>query len=205
MLVVVLPATGLLADSNSAMLRTSGVVTVNGTVTSNASAVFDGDAIRTADNANVVITASGSMVAVPSASSIIYRRKAVELASGAVDVTTSNGLAAKADNFTVTPASSGSVKYEVTKQDRNVVIAAKQGSVMVFDGTSRKFLKEGSTTDGGGSESKDRSGANQTPATAAKGPGFCCVLPAVGGLAGSVVAVSVDQRQKNSISSSSVH
>jgi hypothetical protein len=198
MLAVVLPASGLMADSNAAMLRTAGVVTVNGKTTSNSSAVFEGDTIHTADNSSVVITSSGSMVAVLSASSITYRGKAVELGSGAVEVTTSNGLIARVDQFTVTPASSGSVKYEVTRQDRNVVIAAKQGSVFVSDGTNRKLLTEGNTTES--SDSKDKAGIYAGPASAGKA--ICCILPAVAGLAGGAAATIIAARK--SISNSRV-
>jgi ferric-dicitrate binding protein FerR (iron transport regulator) len=175
-----------MADSNAAMLRASGVVTINGTVTSNSSAVFSGDTIHTADNSSVVITSSGSMVAVPSASSIVYRGKAVELGSGAVEVTTSNGFIAKADKFTVTPASSGSVKYQVTRQDRNVIVTAKQGSVVVSDGSNRKLLPEGSTT-----ESLESGGVY--PASASKF--YCCILPGIAGLAGGAVSTLIVARK----------
>lgn len=186
-LAVVLPASGLLADSNAALLRTSGVVTVNGAVTSNSSSVFDGDRIHTADNSNVVITSSGSMVAVPPGSSIVYHGKAVELGSGAVEVSTSNGFIAKADKFTVTPASPGSVKYQVTRQDRNVVIAAKQGSIVISDGSNRKLLTEGMT------ESSEPGGVYDGPAPAAKV--ICCVLPAAAGLAGGIAATVISARK----------
>ncbi len=187
LLAVVLPA-ALVADTNGAILRISGVVTVNGTVTSNVSAVVDGDAIHTADNSNAVITPSGAMITLSSASSIVYRRNAVELASGAVEVTTSNGLEAKADIFTVTPASSGNVRFRVMNQDRGITVMAEQGSLMVFDGTSRKFVKEGSTITSSGDESKGKRKA------------VCCVLPTVGGLVGGTAVVLIHQNNRKGIS-----
>jgi ferric-dicitrate binding protein FerR (iron transport regulator) len=198
-LAVVVATSALMADSNAAMLRTAGVVTVNGKGTSNSAAVFAGDIIRAADNSSFVITSSGSMVAVPSSSAITYRGNAVELDSGAVEVTTSNGLIARADNFTVTPASSGSVKYQVSRFDRNIVVAAKQGSVFVSDGSQRKLLTEGNTTES--SDSKDKGAIYAGPAPAGKM--VCCVLPAVAGLSGSVAAIVVSSRK--SISNSQVN
>lgn len=127
------------------------------------------------------------MVEVPSGSSIVYRGKSVELGSGAVDVSTSSGFIAKADKFTVTPASSGGVKYQVSRQDRNVVVMAKQGSVVVSDGSKRKLLTEGMT------ESSEAHAVYAGPAPAGKF--ICCVVPAAAGLAGGAVAAVVSARK----------
>jgi hypothetical protein len=186
-LAVALSASGLMADSNTAMLRTSGNVSINGTVISNSSAVFNGDRIRTADNSSVVITSNGLIIAVPSTSSVTYLGKAIELGSGTVEITTSNGLIAKADKFTVTPASPGTVKYEVTRQDHDVLVAAKQGSVVVSDGSNKKLLTAGMSSDSGGG------GVYAGPAAAGKV--VCCILPAVAGLAGGTAATIITYRK----------
>jgi hypothetical protein len=124
---------------------------------------------------------------VPSTSSVTYLGKAIELGSGTVEITTSNGLIAKADKFTVTPASPGTVKYEVTRQDHDVLVAAKQGSVVVSDGSNKKLLTAGMSSDSGGG------GVYAGPAAAGKV--VCCILPAVAGLAGGTAATIITYRK----------
>jgi len=131
-------------DSNAAMLYTSGAVTVNGARATRPSAVFVGDKIRTADKATASLTATGTTVVIPANSSIVFRGKAIQIASGAVQISTTRNMSAAVDYFSVVPAANGSATYLISKSNGTVTVSAEHGSVMLSDGETSMLVSEGS-------------------------------------------------------------
>ena len=105
LLVVVFPAQVMLAaDAPSAMLYTNGAAWLNGSDVPKSAAVFSGDLLQTRPDSTASIQANGSSVMVIADSLVKFEGPAVELEHGAVRVTTSHGMAARAGDVTVKPA-----------------------------------------------------------------------------------------------------
>ena len=108
LLAVLFPAQVMLAgETASAMLYTSGAAWLNGSEVPKSAAVFSGDLLQTRPDSTASIQSNGSNVMVLADSLVKFEGPAVELEHGAVRVTTSRGLAARAGDVTVKPAISG--------------------------------------------------------------------------------------------------
>jgi len=79
-------------------------------------------------------------------SSVKLESNAVKLSQGDVVIATSTGMAAKADDITITPASQKQAKFEVSEDDDSVTVAAQQGNVTVSDGQQSSTVPEGQQT-----------------------------------------------------------
>src|SRR5690348_9952509 len=147
MLCVIVPAALVSADSNAAMVFTSGVVELNGGAVQRSSAIFSGDHVRVADDtvSGATITATGSSVVVLRGSSLTFEGSTVLLDNrSAVSISTRRGMSARIDRMTVTPVK-GEGRFQVARWDGDVIIAAKNGPVSLFDGVNTRVISEGST------------------------------------------------------------
>src|ERR1035437_2765171 len=75
-----------------------------------------------------------------------FEGPAVELEHGAVRVTTSRGLAARAGDVTVKPAANTWTEFQVTDVDGRVQIAANKGDVTVQDDKGTTTVTQGQQT-----------------------------------------------------------
>jgi ferric-dicitrate binding protein FerR (iron transport regulator) len=141
---VLFPASMMMAESNSAVLRASGPAMLNGAAISRNAAVLKGD-IVSATTGQVSLSSNGNTIDLPSNSSMKYEGSSIDLRSGHAVVTTASGMTAKVDTITVAP-SSKSARYEVLKSDGKVTIAALNGSVSISDATHSALLTEGYMT-----------------------------------------------------------
>ena len=64
-LVVLFPASIVMADATSAMLTSNGSVSVNGSPVERTTAVFPGDKVQTGPNSIATLTSEGTSVTVP--------------------------------------------------------------------------------------------------------------------------------------------
>jgi len=172
-LAAVFPAQVLAGESASAMLYTSGSAWVNGSNVPKTAALFSGDLLQTRPDSTASIQSNGSSVMVLADSLVKFEGPAVEIEHGGVRVTTSHGMAARAGDVTVTPASSAWTEFQVVDVDGRVQIAANKGDVTVQDDQGKTTVTQGQqTTRDDTSESekkKKRHRRSNGAATAAKG------------------------------------
>lgn len=134
-------AVSMIAADRGAMLYPVGPVTVNGADTSRSRAIFDGDQVKTAADAGTTIMATGSTVLVTSNSAVTFRNGAIEVASGGASIRTSSGMRGRVANVDVTPVAKAN--FQVMLHGNEIVIAAKEGAVQLFDGHESLLVPEG--------------------------------------------------------------
>jgi hypothetical protein len=149
LLAILFPAQTMLAgETASAMLYTNGTAWLNGSEAPKSAAVFMGDMLQTRTDSTANIQAAGSSVMVLADSLVKFDGPAVEIEHGAVRVTTSRGMAARAGDVTVKPAGNSWTEFQVTDVDGLMQIAANKGDVTVQDdkGTTTTVAQGQQTT-----------------------------------------------------------
>src|SRR5271169_4119003 len=125
LLTILFPAQVMLAgETATGMLYTNGAAWLNGSEVPKSAAVFSGDMLQTRPDSTASIQSNGSNIMVLADSLVKYEGPSVELEHGAVRVTTSSGLAARAGDVIVKPAGSAWTEFQVTDVDGRVQIAA---------------------------------------------------------------------------------
>src|ERR1700687_3060042 len=147
LLAILFPAQVMLAgETASAMLYTNGAAWLNGSEVPKSAAVFSGDMLQTRPDSTASIQSNGSSVMVLADSLVKFEGLAVELEHGAVHVTTSRGLAARAGDVTVKPVADSWTEFQVTDVDGRVQIAANKGDVTVQDDKGTTTVTQGQQT-----------------------------------------------------------
>src|SRR5271166_90741 len=147
LLAVLFPAQIMVAgETATAMLYTSGATWLNGSAVPKSAAVFAGDMLQTRPDSTARIQSNGSSVMVLADSLVKYEGPAVELEHGAVRVTTSRGMAARAGDVTITPTANSWTEFQVTDVDGRVQIAANKGDVTVQDDKGTTTVTQGQQT-----------------------------------------------------------
>ncbi len=172
LLAILFPAHMMLAgETATAMLYTNGAAWLNGSEVPKSAAVFAGDMLQTRPDSTARIQSNGSSVMVLADSLVKFEGPAVELEHGAVRVTTSRGLAARAGDVTVKPATNSWTEFQVTDVDGRVQIAANKGDVTVQDDkgqtttvTQGQETTKDDTSDTEKKKKKHRKGAGAAPA-----------------------------------------
>ena len=188
LLLILFPAQVMLAgETASAMLYTNGAAWLNGSEVPKSAAVFSGDMLQTRPDSTASIQSNGSSVMVLADSLVKFEGPAVELEHGAVRVTTSRGLAARAGEVTVKPAANTWTEFQVTDVDGRVQIAANKGDLTVQDDKGTTTVTQGQQTtrdDTTDTEKKKKKRRRGTGAAPAAGGGITSSPPVVyGGLA----------------------
>ncbi len=188
LLAIMFPAQMMLAgETASAMLYTNGAAWLNGSEVPKSAAVFSGDMLQTRPDSTASIQSNGSSVMVLADSLVKFEGLAVELEHGAVRVTTSRGLTARAGDVTVKPAANTWTEFQVTDVDGRVQIAANQGDVTVQDDKGTTTVTQGQQTtrdDTTNPEKKKKHRRRGAGAATAAGGGIMSSTPVVyGGLA----------------------
>jgi hypothetical protein len=131
-----------------AVLRASGKVQVNGSDTRKITTLFSGDSIQTHDDSVANITSNGTSVLVMPNTAVKFLGNLVQVDQGGVTIATSMGMAAKADDLTIAPATGVQKpsRFEVAETEDAVVVAALQGNVAVSDGQQTSTTQEGQET-----------------------------------------------------------
>jgi len=169
------------------MLYTNGPAWLNGSDVPKSAAVFSGDLLQTRADSTASIQANGSSVMVLTDSLVKFQGSAVELEHGAVRVTTSRGLAARAGDVTVKPAADAWTEFQVTDVDGRVQIAANKGDVTVQDDKGTTTVNQGQQTtrdDTADTDKKKKKHRHSDGAATAATGGIMSSTPVViGGLA----------------------
>jgi hypothetical protein len=171
LLAILFPVQVMLAGETAlAMLYTNGAAWLNGSEVPKSAAVFAGDLLQTRPDSTARIQSNGSSVMVLADSLVKFEGPAVELEHGAVRVMTSRGLAARAGDVTVKPASNSWTEFQVTDVDGRMQIAANKGDLTVQDDKGTTTVAQGQqttrddTTDTGKKKKKRSRGAGAAPA-----------------------------------------
>src|SRR5450759_3450395 len=195
LLAILFPAQMMLAgETASAMLYTNGAAWLKGYEVPKSAAVFSGDMLQTRPDSTASIQSNGSNVMVLADSLVKFEGQAVELEHGAVRVTTSRGLAARAGDVTVKPTANSWTEFQVTDVDGRVQIAANKGDLTVQDDKGTTTVTQGQqttrddTTDTEKKKKKHRRGAG---AATAAGGGIMSSTPVVAGGLAAVGAAGV--------------
>jgi hypothetical protein len=143
MMVALLPASLMAADSGAAMVRPYGSAWLNGTAVEQPSTVFPGDLVQTSSTSALKIRSSGSSVTVLSDTLVKFEGSAISVEHGGVKLATSKGMIARAGIVTATPASSAWTEFELTHVDGMVRIAALKGDLQISDGSQTTTLPQG--------------------------------------------------------------
>ncbi len=195
LLAILFPAQMMLAgETASAMLYTNGAAWLNGSEVPKSAAVFAGDMLQTRPDSTASIQSNGSSVMVLADSLVKFEGPAVEIEHGAVRVTTSRGLAARAGDVTVKPATNSWTEFQVTDVDGRVQIAASKGDLTVQDDKGTTTVTQGQETtrdDTADTEKKKKKRRRGTGAAPAAGGGVMSSAPAIYTGLGVVGAVGV--------------
>ncbi|HSZ63953.1 MAG TPA: hypothetical protein VK828_19295 [Terriglobales bacterium] len=189
LLLILFPAQMMLAgETPSAMLYTNGAAWLNGSVVPKSAAVFSGDLLQTRPDSTASIQSNGSSVMVLADSLVKFQGPTIELEHGAVRVTTSRGLTARAGDVTIKPAADTWTEFQVRDVDGQVQIAANKGDVTVQDdkGTTTTVSQGQETTrdDTTDAEKKKKKRRRAGAAWAASGGIMSSTPVVVGGLVG---------------------
>ena len=142
-LVVLFPASVVMADAMSAMLNAAGNVTVNGNPIERAMAVFPGDKVQTGANSIATLTSEGSSVTVPANSSLVFSKSFVNVLCGTALVTTSRGLPVRVSKLLVQPARGAQGRFQVTQNEGQLQITAREGTLAIDNGATTSSLQAG--------------------------------------------------------------
>jgi len=156
---VIVPAALFAADTNGAMLYTTGTTWLNGSGIPKSSAIFPGDTIQTREDSVANINATGSSINVGPDSLLEFQGDGLKLERGAITVSTSKGFAAHVGEVTVTPASGADwTEFDVNDSYGTIVIVARKGDLVITDanGTSRLAQGQQATRDESEPQKKKR-------------------------------------------------
>ena len=184
---------------SNAVLHSSGKVHVNGASSREITALFPGDTVQTDEDSVANLTAGGSSILVMPNALIKFNGRGVDLTEGGVSVATSEAMAVSSYGLTFTPAERRQSKYEVVEYEDSVIVAARQGNVIVADGQQTSTVSEGQES----THKKKRGGA----APAAEGSHSISgkTLAVIGGASGATVAgilIAQSNKKKKCVSSS---
>ena len=142
-MVVLFPVSLVMADATSAMLIASGDVTVNGSPIERATAVFPGDKVHTGPNASARLTNQGSSVTVAGNSSLVFSKSFVNVLCGSALVATNRGMAVRVSNLLVQPARGEQTRFQITQNEGQLQIIAREGTLAIDNGAATTSLQPG--------------------------------------------------------------
>jgi hypothetical protein len=142
-LVVLFPASIVIADATSAMLSGTGNVSVNGSPVERATAIFPGDKVQTGPNSLATLTSEGSSVTVPGNSSLVFSRSCVNVLCGTAVVATSRGMSVRVGKLLVQPPRGTQARFQITQNEGQLQIIAREGTLAIDNGATTSALQAG--------------------------------------------------------------
>jgi len=139
------PAAMLMAETSNTMLYAKGSVLLNGVDVARSAPVSPGDRIETAGSSAVTIDQSGSKVTVNPYSSIGYATDGLKVFRGGANIETTDGMAAKVSQITVTPVDKNAT-YEVARLNNKVTITSHSGALLIADAGATSTLTAGGSS-----------------------------------------------------------
>lgn len=131
MLIILLPASLLAADTGSALLHSNGGVWVNGAEVADSTVVFPGDSLETKPGFVANLDAEGSSVLIQGQSIVKFEGNYLTLEHGSVAVGTSTSMSVHVNCLRVEPLSNDRTQYEVTDVSGSVQVAARKSDVNI--------------------------------------------------------------------------
>ena len=142
-LVIVFPASMVMADATSAMLNASGSVMLNGSPVEQSTAIFPGDRVQTGPDSLATLTNEGSSVTMPGNSSLVFSRTFVNVLCGTAMVSTTHGMPVRVSKLLVQPARGAQTRFQVTQNEGQLQIIAREGTLAIDDGGKTSSLQPG--------------------------------------------------------------
>jgi ferric-dicitrate binding protein FerR (iron transport regulator) len=133
----------LSASDSSAVLKSTGVVVLNGAGAPATTAIFSGDTVRTTGGSVLTISAPGSTVLLPQNSQLTFKGNSVNLTGGKATVTTTKGMSVSADQYLISPGPEGSAQFEIEKSGDGLLVHAAKGAVTIKSSGKMVTLSEG--------------------------------------------------------------
>jgi len=130
-LIATLPASLVGDDTGAAILRSSGVVLLNGNPVPSTSTLLSGDMVETQKQSLARIEFSGSAADISAETMVRFTPDGLILEHGSLSVNTSRGLKVRAGCVTVTPVQIEWTHYEVSDVDGRVTVSALKDDVYV--------------------------------------------------------------------------
>ena len=143
-MMLVFPATMVLAESQAAMAVVSGVAALNGMAIHNTTTIFSGDLLETSANSALTINTNGSSILIGANSRVHYFGNSIDLHLGSTQVNTTKSLEVETESIKISPNST-SAKFRVDRAPHTVVIAALEKEVRVNNNGETTVVPPGST------------------------------------------------------------
>lgn len=143
-MLLLFPASVLLAETQAAMVMVSGMAALNGTAMAGTTTVFSGDLLETGANSQLTINTKGSTILIGANSRVHYFGDSIDLDSGSTQVNTSQKLQVQTETIKIEPNST-SAKFRVDRAPRTVVIAALEKEVRVDNNGESTVVPPGTT------------------------------------------------------------
>lgn len=141
-----LPCSIMAAESHNALLYATNSVMVNGLQISKTSAIFPGDKLAVPVDSTATIMLKGTSILLPKLTTLTFAGDSVLLDhQAAVSVDTTAGMAIQISDIKISPEKT-SAKYQVGRYNGQIVVAAKQGSLLIAGASGSHVLAEGKTT-----------------------------------------------------------
>lgn len=143
-MLLLFPASTVLAETQAAMVMVSGIAALNGTAMVGTTTVFAGDLLETGANSQLTINAKGSTILIGANSRLHFFGDSVDLDSGSTQVNTSQKMQVQTETIKIEPNST-SAKFRVDRAPRTVVIAALEKEVRVDNNGESTVVPPGTT------------------------------------------------------------
>jgi ferric-dicitrate binding protein FerR (iron transport regulator) len=127
------------------MLKATGSVMVNDAYVKRSTALFDGDRVEVCQDSAAALNQSGSTIGLTPDSYTRYQKESLEVMHGTARIDTTSGMAARFGDVSVAPAQ-GSAKFELTRANKQVQVASREGALKITNGGHTADLASGAST-----------------------------------------------------------
>jgi hypothetical protein len=148
---ILLPVSTLAGQNTPAggtILSPSWLVTINGDLVKNSTTLLGNESIGTGPESTANIASPGSDALLAANTVATYTKDSIELKSGSVVITTSNGMFAQVGKLKFAPANKSVLtKFEVKRDGCEVTVIARNNKVSLPDGKVLDQGRSSTTTD----------------------------------------------------------
>ena len=142
-LLLLVPCSLIAQETGGAVLYGTGAIYLNGSQLANSSAVANGDVIQTKESGAGNLSGPGWSAVIQSNTIARLQNGGLAVDRGSVSIATGKGLSVFAQDFKITPSTSGWTEYYVTRADGAIQIMARKNSLTVSCGPNTSTIKEG--------------------------------------------------------------
>lgn len=143
-MLLVFPASMVIAESQAALAIANGIAALNGTAMHSTTTIFSGDLLETGANSALTINTNGSTILIGANSRVHYFGDSIDLHMGSTQINTSKNLKVETETIKIAPNST-SAKFRVERVPRMVMIAALEKELRVDNNGEVTVLPPGTT------------------------------------------------------------